>query len=76
MTVDVLVMYIQTHNKHIQHRRRFTDTDISIYGTEELRWIVCEGMGFNTIFWFLPTEYFKNGRSMKKLMQKEFPTNF
>ena len=50
MTVDVLVMYIQTHNKHIQHRRRFTDTDISIYGAEELPCIVCEGMVINAIF--------------------------
>ena len=49
MTVDVLVMYIQTYNKHIQHRRIFTDTDISIYGSEELRYIVSEGMRFNTI---------------------------
>ena len=49
MTVDVLVMYIQIHNRHTQHRRRFTDTDISIYGTEELRYIVSEGMRFNSI---------------------------
>ena len=49
MTVDVLVMYIQTYNKHIQHRRIFTDTDISIYGSEELRYIVSEGMRFYTI---------------------------
>ena len=49
MTVDVLVMYIQTYNKHIQHRRIFTDTDISIYGSEELRYIVSEGMRFNSI---------------------------
>ena len=44
MTVDVLVMYI--------HRRRFTGTDINLYGIEGLPYYVSENKRLNMMYNF------------------------